>query len=513
MAAKDRLFQILAICCLVGGSLSGAFAQAGPPAQDEQASPSTSSRSVERSPSSSAFGRLPSDVTTNQSVRLSGRTLNFRATAGTIKLTDEKGAEQADIAFIAYQLDGVKSPNRPVTFVFNGGPGAGSVWLNLGALGPWRLPLNPAYPSSSPTLLNNDDTWLDFTDLVFIDPAGTGYSQIVASNDEVRKHLWSVEGDIESLAAVVRRWLTANGRLASPKFIVGESYGGFRAPRLAEELATRRGVGVSGLVLISPALDFSTLGGVDQPFTSAILLPSYAAAMMERTEPVTRQQLSGVEQYASGDYLLDYLRGPRDAAAVTRMADRVASLTGLDRALVKRLGGRIDKRTFLREFDRSSGKVGANYDVTIQAYDPDPTSSSSRWLDPVTDGFIAPLTSAITDLYATRLGWKIDNSYETLNYRVNRAWDWGGALDPPNATSALRKMLALDPNFRVLVTHGLTDVQVPYFGTKLLLDQIPDYGASGRITFDVLPGGHMHYTRDDSRKALREDARVLIERN
>jgi carboxypeptidase C (cathepsin A) len=165
----------------------------------------------------------------------------------------------------------------------------------------------------------------------------------------------------------------------------------------------------------------------------------------------------------------------------------------------------------LREFDRSNGKVGANYDATIRAYDPDPTSSASRWLEPVTDGFVAPLTSAITDLYATRLGWRIDNQYETLNYRVNRAWDWGGALDPPNAMSALRKMLALDPSFRVLVTDGLTDVQVPYFGTKLLLDQIPDYGAARRITLKVYPGGHMHYTRDESRRALREDARKLIE--
>jgi carboxypeptidase C (cathepsin A) len=264
--------------------------------------------------------------------------------------------------------------------------------------------------------------------------------------------------------------------LASPKFIVGESYGGFRAPRLAEELATRGGVGVSGLVLISPVLDLATIGGGEESFTSAILLPSYAAAMKEREGPVAREQLSEVEQYASGDYLLDYVRGPRDAAAVARMVDRVTALTGLDLALVKRLGGRVDKRTFLREFDRSNGKVGANYDATIHAYDPDPTSSSGRWLDPVTDGFNAPLTSAITDLYATRLGWKIDNQYETLNYRVNRSWDSGGALDPQNATPALRKMLALDPNFRVLVTQGLTDVQVPYFGTKLLLDQIPDYG-------------------------------------
>ena len=507
MSFSNRLAPLLIACALIGLA-PAARAQDEAPAQHASAAP----RPEER-PAAGAPHRLPPDAVTEHALALPGRTLNFKATAGTIKLTEEKsGAELADIAYVAYQLDGADPSKRPVTFVFNGGPGAASVWLQLGALGPWRLPMEggATHPSAPPALVDNDDTWLDFTDLVFIDPAGTGYSQIVSSSDDVRKRLWSVDGDIEALSVVVRRWLAANERLQSPKFIVGESYGGFRGPRLAKALATEQGVGISGLVLISPALDFSLLGDSSEPLPAAILLPSYAAAAREKNGPVTRDQLADVERYAGGDYLIDYLKGPGDAAAVARMVDRVTALTGLDPALVKRLGGRIDKETFLREFDRAHGKVGAAYDATISAYDPAPTAASSHWLDPALDAAYAPLASAMIDLYAHRLGWKIDNRYDPLSSRVNRAWEWGGDLHPPSSMRPLREMLALDPNFRVLVTQGLTDLQLPYYGAKLLLDQIPDYGAPGRLTLKVYPGGHMHYMREDSRKALREDARKLI---
>jgi carboxypeptidase C (cathepsin A) len=509
MRSATRLSAFLFLGVLIVGTAHSARAEDDTTPSNAHVAPT---RQEER-PATTISRRLPNDVTTDHTLVLTGRTLNFKATAGTVKLTDDKGVEQTDIAYVAYQLVRAPKSNRPVTFVFNGGPGAASVWLHLGALGPWRLLMNNGAigPSSAPELVDNDDTWLDFTDLVFIDPAGTGYSQIVAPGEETRKRLWSVDGDIDALAIVVRRWLAANERLSSPKFIVGESYGGFRGPRLAQTLATRQGVGISGLVLISPVLDFAGFGGVNEPFTAAILLPSYAAVEREQSGPVTRDQLADVERYARGDYLSDYLRGPRDLAAVARMVDRVSAFTGLDQALVRKLDGRVDKRTFLREFDRAHGKVGANYDATITAYDPAPASSYNQWLDPVTDGFNAPMTSAIIDLYAHRLGWKIDNPYETLNSSVSRGWDWGHGLEPPDSMRALKEMLALDPNFRVLVTHGLTDVQVPYFGTQLLLDQIPDYGAPGRVTLKVYPGGHMHYSRDDSRRALRDDARRLIE--
>ncbi|HEV3044642.1 MAG TPA: peptidase S10 [Roseiarcus sp.] len=486
---------------------AGALAAEEPSASAPPPSSARPAKSVEDGKSVEGPKRLPAETTSAHALNFAGHSLNFKATVSVIRLTDDKGAPEADVVVTAYQLDGADPRTRPVTFAFNGGPGAGSAWLQLGAAGPWRLPMGGLAVSSPPALVDNEETWLDFTDLVFVDPPGTGYSRIVATGDEARKKFWSVPGDIEALAVTVRRWLAEHDRVQSPKFILGESYGGFRGPRLAEELATKQGIGVNGLVLVSPAL---ALGG-NELLSFAIRLPSYAAAFRERKGKVTREDLADVEQYAKGDYLLDLIRGPNDKAAVARIEQRVSELTGLDPTLVKRLGGRISKDAYLREAGRADGKVAAFYDVTTSAYDPTPTSYFSRWLDPALDGFAAPFSSAATDLYSRRLGWKIDERYEILNEAVEHAWSWGSSLSPPEAIGALRQMLALDPNFRVLIAHGLTDVQTPYLGTALILDQIPAYGAPGRLTLKVYPGGHMLYSRDDSRKALKEDARLLIE--
>ena len=386
-------------------------------------------RAADEKPLTTLVKPLPAESTTTHVLSLASRKLDFKATAGSVQLTDDKGAPEADVCYIAYQLNAPDAHKRPVTFVFNGGPGAGSAWLQLGAAGPWRLPTDGLSPSSTPTVVDNEDTWLDFTDLVFIDPPGTGYSRIVASVDDVRNKLWSVNGDIDALSVVVRRWLVENDRLASPKFILGESYGGFRGPRLAEALATKQGVGINGLVLVSPALDLGANStDVTNPLPFAARLPSYAAAFRERSGKVTRKDLEDVENYASHDYLLDFMRGPNDAAAVDRMAQHVGQLTGLSEELVKQLGGRVDKDAFLREFDRQQGKVAAFYDVTISAYDPEPGRYRSRWLDPVVDGFDAPFSSAMMGVYNDRLGWKIDERYELLNEAVGHAWNWGSGL-------------------------------------------------------------------------------------
>ena len=454
---------------------------------------------------------LPADVSTTQALSLGGQCLKFQSVAGSIRLSDEHNAPQADVAFVAYLLDGAEVGKRPVTFAINGGPGAGSAWLQLGAIGPWRLPMKGLSPSTPPILVDNAETWLEFTDLVFIDPPGTGYSKLRALNDDAKKAYWSVDGDIDGLAVVIRRWLAENNRLASPKFIVGESYGGFRGPLLAKELATKQGVGINGLVLISPVLDFGHFSaGPNDVFPFLTRLPSFAAAFREKKAPVAEADLADVEQYATGDFLRDWLRGPRDADALNRRVQRVAELTGLDPAVVRRYGGQIAEWDFLREFERAQGKALAFYDASIDADTPFPTSYRNDWLDPVLPGFVAPFNSAIETLYQQKLGWKIDDRYELLNEAVENGWNWGKRISPPSALEALRQMLALDPHFRVLISHGLTDVQTPYFATKLQLAQIPDIGVPGRLTLTVHPGGHMHYSRDETRKTLRDEARRLI---
>ncbi|OJY65058.1 MAG: hypothetical protein BGP12_04865 [Rhodospirillales bacterium 70-18] len=463
---------------------------------------------------------LPADVTTQHTLSLpipggGTRTLRFAATAGSLRLSDPHGAPQADIGYVAYTLAGEPGQpppaGRPVTFVFNGGPGSASAWLHLGALGPWRLPLDGAGPSTPPLVVPNGDTWLDFTDLVFLDPAGTGYGRVLASG-EAGRQLWSVEGDIDSLGAAIRRWLLRNDRMAAPKFIVGESYGGFRGPRLVRELARSQGIGVAGLVLISPVLDFGGRSQAFDPLAAATLLPTLAAVARAAHGPVAPADLAEAETYAAGDYLRDLLRGDGDAEAVTRRSAAVAALAGLDPALVRRHFGRISMDTFLHATDPTGTRVGSPYDGTLTLANPDPSDPQGDTPDPVTGGLAAPLTSAMLELYH-RLGWQPDARYMLANEAAFRQWNWGRQRSAPESLDALRTALALDPRLHVLVVHGLFDLVTPYFRTKLELAQIPPSvtgpAGTGRLRLLLLPGGHMVYLHDAARAALRTAAMAL----
>jgi carboxypeptidase C (cathepsin A) len=455
--------------------------------------------------------RLPPDSTTSQKLVLPDRTLSFEATAGSIRLYDGKGEPQADIAFTAYLLDGADPASRPVTFVFNGGPGSASAWLQVGAIGPWRLPMSgdAAVPSARPELVANADTWLDFTDLVFIDPVGTGYSRFVTQNGDARKQFFSVEGDVDATAVTIRRWLEQANRITSPKFVVGESYGGIRGPMTVWNLQTDQGIGVKGLILVSPVLDFRDFQG-SSLLQHVARLPSMAAVAREAKGAVSRADMADVESYAASEYLLDLLKGKGDPAVLDRMSDKVASLIGLDRGFVRHLGGQVSADAFRREFDRANGKVASGYDGTVRGYDPFPFAYTSRFSDALTDALNAPVTSAMIDLYEHRLMWRPDGHYELLNDNVNNSWNWGSGINPPEAMTQLRRSLALDPKLKVLVTHGLFDLVTPYFGSKMLLDQLPVYGSPDRVRLIVNPGGHMFYTRDGSRGRLRDEAKAMI---
>jgi carboxypeptidase C (cathepsin A) len=455
--------------------------------------------------------RLPPDATTRHTLDLPGRSLAFTATAGSIRLFDEKGEPQADIAYTSYQLDGADRTSRPVTFLFNGGPGAASAYLQLGNSGPWRLPINAdaVTPSASPDLQPNAETWLDFTDLVFIDPAGTGYSRFVAAGEDVRKRFYSIDGDVSSIALVIRRWLEKYDRLLSPKFVGGESYGGIRGPKIVSNLQTQQGVGVRGLILVSPLLDFREFSG------SSILqfvasLPSYAAVAREARGAVSRADLAEVENYARGDFVADLIKGEADIEATNRVADRVAALTGIDQAVSRRLAGRFDAIEFRREFDRRNGKVTGRYDASVLGLDPYPDSDFFHFSDPSGEALTASLTSAIVDLTRRKLNWRPDGSYQLLNGSVERAWDFGRGTNPPQSVADLRQILALDPKLRVLVGHGLFDLATPYFGTKMVLDQLPAFATPQRLKLVVYPGGHMFYSRDASRRAFRTEVEALI---
>ncbi len=481
--------------------------------------------------------QLPADTVTQHSLELPGRTLRFNATAGTIPITNVAGKQLAEMAYVAYTLDGAPVGSRPVTFAMNGGPGSSSAWLHIGAMGPWRLRLEEAAasPSAPAPLLPNTETWLDFTDLVFVDPVGTGYSQMSpggrAANDNAdedgdsgrrgrgnredggARYFWSIDGDIESISQFMHSWLQKAGRLTSPKLLVGESYGGFRGPRIARALESRHGVALNAMILVSPVLDFAGRRGGYPPLPYVTMLPSLAAAELERRgEEVTRERLRTVEDYARDDYLQDLLRGPRDGDAVARIVAKVAEITGLPAEAVSRYGGRISGRTYVEEINRPTGKLASMYDASIRGLDPDPKSSRRHYRDPFTTALNAPMTTAMLQLYVDKLSYRTDRRYVKMSGEVNRRWQWGNSPSSPESVGDLKEALALDKRVRVLVAHGYTDLVTPYFASELVLNQLPSYGDAQRVSTIVYPGGHMFYSRDASRKSFREDAFNLVER-
>ena len=519
MRLRPAAFGLLVLSMLVLANEAG-----GQEARPQPSSPTTASQppaapsAQKGGPSSSPRGntassgetrRLPEDSTTKQTITVDGRTLSFTATAGSLRLFNQGGEPQADIAYTAYQLDGTDPRTRPVTFFFNGGPGASSAYLQLGCAGPWRLSIEGggAISSASPELKPNAETWLDFTDLVFVDPLDTGYSRLVSSDGDIRKHFFSVEGDVDALAVVVRRYLEKYDRLLSPKFIVGESYGGIRGPKMVRELQNQQGVGVNGLILISPLFDYREFGGTSL-LQYAISLPSMAAIAREAKQPVTRAGMADVETYARGDFLADLIKGEADKEATTRLADRVSALTGIDQAVTRRLAGRLGISEFRREFDRREGKVTGRYDGSVRGFDPDPDSSDSHLSDPSGDTLVAPLTSAAVDLTTRTLKWRPDGPYHLLNRSLS--WDYGRGINPVQSTSDLRQILAFDPKLKLLVGHGLFDLATPYFGSKIQLDQLPAYASADRVKLVVYPGGHMFYSREASRRAFRAEAEALM---
>ena len=454
---------------------------------------------------------LPADKTTRHEIRLpDGRTLAFNATAGSIRLTNrESGAPVADIAFLAFEADAPERARRPVAFAMNGGPGYASAWLNLGAMGPWRLRMDAqaARPSAPPSLEVNAQTWLPFTDLVFLDPAGTGYSRTLGGED-TRKWLWSVNGDVDALATTIRRWLEARGRGASPVTLVGESYGGFRVPKIAHRLQTDQGVGVSALALVSPVLDFGRFHARRGLFEHLARLPAYAATARDATR---REDVADVEAYARGDYLADLMRGVNDPQALLRLNARVAQITGLPVEIVARHAGRLPLDAFVNEIARAQGKTPSLYDARVLGLDPSPFGEGPDADDQMRLGLHAPIVQAMVGLYRERLEWIVpDGRYQFQNEQAGRQWDWG-ERSRQESVRDLQRAMALDPALRTLIVHGLTDLVTPYFETQMTLDQIPNTGDPARMRFEVYPGGHMFYSREDSRARFRDDARALIE--
>jgi carboxypeptidase C (cathepsin A) len=455
--------------------------------------------------------------------------LEYAATAKWLVLR-KKEKPSADIFSVAYVATAAES-GRPVTFVFNGGPGASSAYLHMGAVGPTRVAFPPdgSLPTMPPRLVHNDESWLAFTDVVFVDPVGTGFSRIIerknAGKDEGEKkdkdefdpnEYFGYERDLESLSEFIGRWLSANGRWGSPIFIAGESYGGYRVGRLVRTLQEKTGVGLNGAILISPALEFATLKSSDYdvlPWVDVIPTMAGAAAHHGRSRafqagtPVEDVQHEA-EQFATGDYAAFLTRGASmPAAEREQVLERLADLIGLPLELVTRSDGRIPIGFFARELLRDERKVLGRYDATITATDPFPDREPLSGPDPTLAGIAPAYTMAVNRLLRSELGVVTDREYTLLSDEVNEEWkddDKRHFFVPPSgATDDFRYGMSLNPHLKAFITHGRFDLVTPYYASDRLRNLMRlDPATAGRLTVRHYGGGHMFYAWEESRRAF-----------
>lgn len=463
-----------------------------------------------------------------------GKKLTYHATAAWQPLFEAE-KEKAEIFHTYYRVGRRDAGARPLTFVFNGGPGAASAYLHVGAVGPRRVDTQKdgSLPASPVRLVDNAESWLAFTDLVFVDPVGTGLSRMKPRDAEEEKppgpaeaetFYWDVTNDLRALCDFITGFLSRENRWRSPIFVAGESYGGYRAARLVRQLQEQAGVGLSGAILISPALEWDSLfSSRFNVMARALGVPSYAAAARfhgrcraaKRGESVPAF-LERAEAYALETYLPAVAHGDGQSQAALKAAfAELADWLGLEAETVAKHNGRIGLRTFARELLRDQGLVVGVYDAAMTSRDPLPSTDSFAGVDPTLGGLNRIYTAGANAHIREGLGVKSERQYELLSYTVNRKWQWRdqttGAPVPPGATDDLAIGLTMNPSMKVVLVHGIYDLITPYFESKHLVRHLrQDSRGLDGIELRTYEGGHMFYMWERSRRAFTADAKKLI---
>jgi len=455
---------------------------------------------------------LPADSVTEHTLDARSRKITYTATAGTLPIFDQSGERKASVFYTAYVASGGDAATRPVTFLFNGGPGAASVYLHLGVAGPKVLDFGPTgRDGAAARLRDNAETWLDFSDLVFIDPVGTGWSRTAKADDT---SFYGVRPDAQVLAKVIALYLARNGRTGSPKYLVGESYGGFRAQKVAHVLQQDQGIVVSGIAMVSPLIEGGYVfgGGDRHSLGCALQLPSVVAAELERNGAFTPQAIAETERFAMTDYLATLAGRPPKGDAAQAFYERLARMTGLPADLVARSRGCV-RNAYLKHRRESQGELLSIYDATIASPDPFPEQENRRGSDPVLDGFTRALGGAFVGYAREQLGFKTDMTYAVLNGEVNGKWEWehGKRGSPPSVTEDIREFLSLNPSFRLLVVHGYADLVTPYAVSRYVIDHLPELREPERVQLKVYPGGHMFYFAERARVAFTNDIKAFYQ--
>jgi carboxypeptidase C (cathepsin A) len=508
----------LALLALLSGPVAWAQDQhqQGHASRAAQAKPADQTKPADNTPHGAGVLRLlPPDSVTEKEITLGGRKIAYTATAGTLALFDQSGEKTASVFYTAYVAKDSDTTRRPMTFAFNGGPGAASAYINLGFAGPRLASFGPSgRDGADPTLVDNPDSWLAFTDLVMIDPIGTGWSRTAKPDDA--KNFYGVRSDASVIAKVIALYVAKNSRNASPKYLLGESYGGFRAAKVASALQRDQGTVITGIVMVSPLLEASfQWSGSQTALGAALQFPTYVATELERTKKYTPEAMAQAERFALNEYL-PAMAGPAptgDKAAA--FYGRVADLTGLSTDVVAKSRGFI-RNAYLQHL-RANGQTVSSYDATFAVPDPYPESERRSGGDAILDGFSRALSGVYVAYARDELGFKTDMTYNLLSSEVSSKWDWGDRREPPGVSDDLRELLAFNPSFRVLVVHGRTDFVTPYGVSRYVLDHIPsmapkdqpakDAEAPDRVQLKLYRGGHMFYFDPRSRADFTADAK------
>jgi carboxypeptidase C (cathepsin A) len=452
---------------------------------------------------------------------LGGQTLKYTAIAEFIPILsgglDEKSGEvEAAVFTTAYFLENASAATRPVCFAFNGGPGSASIWLHLGALGPKRVVIREdgTMPPPPYTVTDNQESWFDQFDLVFVDPPHTGYS--LTAGEEPRKKMLSVDGDVNALAECIRSWLSRHKRWSSPIYIVGESYGTTRAAALADKLQ-EYGVALSGLVLVSCAMDLQSLIFAPRnelPF--ALFLPAFAGVaqyhgkLNGRLAQSAAAARAAAEEYVAEEYLAVLHQGADlSGTARQRAVKRIAELTGLPPLLVEQKNLRINDETFFVSLLRDRGQILGRLEARVTG--PMAASRSYVWeFDPGIEALVPPYTMAAHGYMSENLGVDMQARYEVLSMEAHKQWDWNRGEQKGNSYAStspdLARALRRNPHLRVLVASGYYDLGTPYSASNWSLAQLdvpPDVRA--RVEHHYYDAGHMMYTREADMKKLKRD--------
>jgi carboxypeptidase C (cathepsin A) len=502
--------------------LASAIALAGlPAAHAADAAPANASSSATHDSTDPRIPAHETAVRTQHSVAIGGRTIRYTATAGTVIIRDDKQQPQASAFYVAYTVDDGKPSQRPLTFLYNGGPGSSSVWLHMGSLGPVRIETaSPQATAPAPYhLVANGDSLLDKTDLVFIDAVGAGYSRPLGK--ATGKDFWGVDQDISAFSRAIERYVTLNRRWNSPKFLYGESYGTTRSAALVDALQDK-GMAFNGVILMSSILNYAIrMPGYDESYVG--YLPSFAAAAWYHDKvPSKSGQNKPAELKAFVDQARAWARGPYasalalgqdlPAAQFDAIATQMAGFTGLPVQYIKQANLRVSPSRFRKELLRDQRLILGRYDARFTGTDPDAAGETPEY-DPSDTGISGAFVSAFHDYLADQLDYPSQLDYRPTYGKIIQGWDWKHAvpgmrraLPLPYVAGDLAHAMRTNPNLKVLSLNGYYDFATPFFITEYDLAHMNlDPSLRGNLSFAYYPSGHMIYLNTEALQQLKHD--------